>query len=145
MSNIDSIIAILGPPQSQNEKDGFAELAKKTNKTLEQVYIERVPDLVGKLDNRDIGGSSSLDQFFSDILGSSVLVYNAIPTYFEKKGVRYPTITISSANIVDENSASQIDLLTKVFRTEAAKSDLARKLGMYLGVEAVEVFVTYGS
>jgi len=145
MSNIDSIIAILGPPQSQNEKDRFAELAKKTNKTLEQVYIERVPDLVGKLDNRDIGGSSSLDQFFSDILGSSVLVYNAIPTYFEKKGVRYPAITISSENIVDENSASQIDLLTEVFRTEAAKSNLARKLGTYLGVEAVEVFVTYGS
>ena len=145
MSNIDSIIAILGPPQPQNEKDRFTELARKMNKTLEEVYVERVPGLVEKLDNRDIGGTSSLDQFFSEILGSSVFVYNPIPTYFEKKGVRYPTITISSANIVDENSASRIDLLTKVFRTEAAKSDLARKLGMYLGVEAVEVFVTYGS
>ena len=145
MSHIDYIMAILGPPQSQDEKDEFAELAEKSHKTLEQVYIERVPDLIEKLDHRDVSGSSNLDRFFSEILGASVLVRNPIPTYLEKKGLRHPAIMFSSADIVDENSTSQIELLTEAFRTEAAKSDLARKLGVYLGVEAVEVFITYGS
>jgi hypothetical protein len=74
-----------------------------------------------------------------------VSVRNPTPTYFEKKGARYPAITFSSADIFDENSAIQAELLTEVFRTEVAKSSLARKLGIHLSLEAVEVFVTYGS
>ncbi|TFH42312.1 MAG: hypothetical protein E4H01_13675, partial [Lysobacterales bacterium] len=89
MSHIDQIIVILGPPQSQEEQQRFAELAEKTSKTLEEVYIERLPDIVKNLDNRDVGGSSILDQFFSEILGSGILVRNPTPTYFEKKGARY--------------------------------------------------------
>jgi hypothetical protein len=143
MSRIDQIIVILGPPQSQEEQHRCAELAEKTNKTLEEIYIERLPSAVENLDNRDGGGSSNLDQFFSQILGCGILVRNPNPTYYEKKGVRYPAITISSTDIVDKNSVIQIEFLTEVFRTEAAKSSLARKLGMHLGVEAVEVFVTY--
>jgi hypothetical protein len=145
MSHIDQIIVILGPPQSQEEQHRFAELAVKTNKTLETVYIERLPEMVEDLANRDDGGSSKLDLFFSQILGSDIFVHNPTPTYFEKKGARHPAITFSSADIVDENSVSQIEILTEVFRTEAAKSSLARKLGIELGVAAVEVFVTYGA
>ena len=145
MTHIDQIIVILGPPQSQEEQNRFADLAEKTGKTLEEVYIERLPDIVENLDNRHVAGSSHLDRFFSEILGSNILVHNPTATYLEKKEARYPAITFSTADIVDENSASQIELLTEVFRTETAKSSLARKLGMHLSVEAVEVFVTYGS
>lgn len=145
MTHIDQIIVILGPPQSQSEKDRLAGTAEKTNKTLEDVYVERVPGIVENLDSRDAGGSSNLDRLFSEILGSRVSVRHPTPTYFEKKGARYPAIRFSSADIVDDNSEIQIELLTKVFRTEAAKSSLARKLGIHLNLEAVEVFVTYGS
>ncbi|MDH3509279.1 MAG: hypothetical protein OER85_00320 [Gammaproteobacteria bacterium] len=145
MSQIDQIIAILGPPQSQGEKDRLAGLAEKTNKTLEEIYVERVPGIVENLDSRDGSGPSNLDRLFSEILGYRVSVRNPTPTYFEKKGACYPAITFSSADIVDENSAIQAELLTEVFRTEAAKSSLARKLGIHLSLEAVEVFVTYGS
>ena len=145
MSHIDQIIVILGPPQSREEQHRFAELAERTNKTLEHVYIERVADIVGDLDAREADGSSKLDQFFSGILGSNVIVRNPTSTYFEKKGASYPAITFSCVDIVDENSTNQIELLTEIFRTEAAKSSLARELGMHLSLEAVEVFVTYGS
>jgi hypothetical protein len=145
MSHIDQIIVILGPPQSREEQHRFAQLAEKTSKTLEQVYIERVADIVEDLDAPEAGGSSKLDQFFSGILGSNVIVKNPIATYFEKKGASYPAITFSCADIVDDNSTNQIELITEIFRTETAKSSLARKLGMHLGLEAVEVFVTYGS
>jgi len=145
MSHIDQIIVILGPPQSRQEQTRLTRLSEETNKTLEVLYIERLPAIVDGLAQRDISGSSNLDQFFSEILGSNVLVRNPTATYFEKKGARYPAITFSSADIVDENSVSQIDSVTEVFRTEAAKSSLARKLGIHLGVEAAEVFVTYGS
>jgi len=145
MSNIDQIIVILGPPQSKEEQSRYAELAREADKTLEEVYIERLPYIVEKLDHRDIAGSSNLDQIFSEILGACVLVYNPTATYFEKKGARYPAITFSSADIIDEKSTSQVGLITDVFRSETAKSSLAQKLGMHLGVEAVEVFATYGS
>lgn len=143
MSSIDQIIAILGPPQAQAEKDRLASLAEKTGKTLEDIYIEHVPELVEALTRAEGNGISRLDRFFSEILGSEVLVRNPAPTYFEKKGVRHPAIMFTTADIVDEQSESQVERVSEEFRTEAAKSELARKLGVYLGVEAVEVFVTF--
>jgi hypothetical protein len=69
MSQIDQIIAILGPPQSQGEKNRLDGLAKKTKKTLEEIYVERVPGIVENLDSRDGSGPSNLDRLFSEILG----------------------------------------------------------------------------
>jgi len=144
MSSIDQIIAILGPPQSQAEKDRLAGLAEKTGQTIEDIYVENVPELVGALTAEDSDGEARLDRFFSEILGSSVFVRDPAATYFEKKGVRHPAIMFASADIVDQQSRSQVELVSEIFRTESAKSELARKIGMHLGLEAVEVFVTFG-
>jgi hypothetical protein len=143
MSAIDQIIAILGPPQSRAEQDSLAKLAENENKILEDLYVERVPALVDALTQTDEQGRARLDRFFSEIMGAEVLVRNPIPTFFEKKGKRHPAIMFTTVDIVDERSESQIDRVSEIFRTEAAKSELARKLGMDLRLEAVEVFVTF--
>lgn len=144
MSAIDQIIAILGPPQSRAEQDRLTRLAENENKSLEDVYVERVPELVDALTRTDKHGGARLDRFFSEILGAEVFVRKPVPTFFEKKGKRHPAIVFTTVDIVDQRSESQTECVSEVFRTEAAKSELARKLGMDLGVEAVEVFVTFG-
>lgn len=145
MSYIDYITIILGPPALQQEKDKLAALAEEAGKSVQDVYIERIDNMVEKLGGRIAGHVSELDRIFSQLLGCVVSVNDPVPTYFEKKENRYPAIGISTAEITDAKGSRLIETITEVFKRPDTNSNLAEKVGRCLGVEAARVFVTYGS
>lgn len=144
MSHIDTITVILGPPARQEEEDKLAVQAEKSGKSVQDEYIERISDIVGALDGRVAGQPSELDSIFSQLLGCAVSVNDPVPTYFEKKENRYPAIAISTAEISDAKGDRLTDTITEVFKHPDTNSNLAKKVGIRLGIESARVFVTYG-
>ena len=144
VSTIDQIIVILGPPQSAEDKTRLEERAKQEDLSVSDMSVARVPELIESLRQSGEDGSASLDRYFSQIVGTELTVLNPVATYYEKKGHRHPAITFATTEIVDRPSGRPLEQVSEAFRSEQAKSELARNIGMHLGLEAVEVFVTFG-
>ena len=119
MSTIDNITVILGPPAA----------------------LENVAELVDELTN----GSADLEQFFSELVGQPVRLKAASPTYFEKKGVRYPALMVSATDVVGADGKNLAQEVTAAFTRPETPSALAEHIGVRLGLESAKTFYTFGS
>ena len=145
MSNIDNITIVLGPPAAQDEKDRLAAEAESAGASIDDTYVARVADIVGELTARPNEEASDLDRFFSELMGLPVRLTETIPTYFEKKGKRYPAIMVDTKAVVDTDGNSLADEVTATFKNPETNAGLSERIGVRLGIESAKTFYTFGA
>lgn len=145
MSKIDNITVILGPPASQDEKSRLEADAETLGESLDDTYIARIPNIVDELTDNAEGQQNDLDRFFSELMGRAVHVVDPIPTWFEKKGKRYPAIMVMARNVVDTDGASLDDVVTETFTRPEPPAALAELIGTRLDLESAKTFFTFGA
>lgn len=143
MSTIDNITVILGPPASADEKARIAREAKAAGTSEDDTYISRIADIVQALTIGADDSPSDLDRFFSELTGRDARVTDPVPTWFEKKGKRYPAIMIAARNVVDLDGHSIADEVTAVFRKPDTPAALSERIGVRLGLESAKTFYTF--
>lgn len=145
MNTIDNITVILGPPADQNEKDRLAEEADAAGATIDDTYVARIAGIVADLTERADGAASDLDRFFSELMGRPVTLALTTPTYFEKKGDRYPAIMITATDVVDADGNSLEAEVTATFTRLETNAALAERIGVRLGLESAKTFYTFAA
>ncbi|MBT8440840.1 MAG: hypothetical protein KJO76_00530, partial [Gammaproteobacteria bacterium] len=81
----------------------------------------------------------------SELIGQEVSLRSATPTYFEKKGRRYPAIMVAAADVMSQSSESLEDEVTEVFTRPETPLALAERVGVRLGLESAKTFFTFGA
>ncbi len=145
MSSIDNITVILGLPAAQDEKNRLEAEAEAAGATVDDTYIARIPDIVAELTAPSDGAPSDLEKFFSELIGREVRLRETTPTYFEKKGSRYPAIMVAAKDIVDPEGDSLVAEVTATFTRPETPAALAERVGVRLGLESAKTFYTFGA
>jgi hypothetical protein len=145
MSRIDNITVILGPPAGQDEKDRLAAEAAAVGATVDDTYVARIAGIVAELTARCDDEPSELDRIFSDLLGGTVRLTGTTPTYFEKKGRRYPALAVATRDMVDAEGRILVNEITAIFRHPDTGAALAERIGIRLGLESAQTFCTFGA
>jgi hypothetical protein len=143
MSTIDNITVILGPPAEAADKVQLERDAAAAGASVDDTYIGRVAAFVGELSATANGAPSDLDRYFSELMDREVRVTQPVPTWFEKKGNRYPAIMIAARDVVDADGASVADAVTAAFLKPATPAALAQRIGVRLGLESAKTFYTF--
>ena len=144
MSTIDNITVILGPPASQDQKAQLEAEAAAAGNSLDDTYVSRIAGIVAELTERPGDTPSDLDRFFSELIGEEVTLRETTPTYFEKKGRRYPAIMVAASDIVDGAGRSMEREVTDTFNQPETAAALAERIGVRLGLESAKTFYTFG-
>lgn len=145
MSSIDNITVVLGPPAAKNEKDRLAAEAESAGATVDDTYVARIADIVDELTTRPNEQPSDLDRFFSELMGLPVRLTETVPTYFEKKGKRYPAIMVETKAVVDADGNSLQDEVTATFKKPDTSAALSERVGVRLGIESAKTFYTFAA
>ena len=145
MSVIDNITIILGPPASAAEKTRLAEEAEANGASFDDTYIARIAGIVAELTTRTDGNPSEIETFFCELLERPVQLQDTIPTWFEKKGQRYPAIMIAARDVIDMQGNSLEDAVTKIFMRPETPAKLAERIGVRLDLESAKTFYTFGT
>lgn len=145
MNTIDNITVILGPPAAQDEKDRLEAEAKASGDSLDDTYVSRIAGIVDELSRRTDGSPSDLDRFFSELIGRNVTLRSVTPTYFEKKGKRYPAIMVAAADVMNDSGESLERQVTEMFTRPETPLALAELVGVRLGLESAKTFYTFGA
>ncbi|MFQ5635259.1 MAG: hypothetical protein ACE5G3_08005 [Gammaproteobacteria bacterium] len=145
MNRIDNITVILGPPASHNEKERLAAEAEAAGASVDDIYVARIAGIVDELTARASDEPSVLDRFFSELMGRPVRLSETTPTYFEKKGKRYPAIMVAARDVVDTDGHSLEDEVTATFRKPDSNAALSERIGVRLGIESAKTFCTFGA
>lgn len=143
MSTIDNITVILGPPAAAADKEHLEREAAAAGASVDDTYIGRIAAIVGDLTAAPDGAPSDLDRYFSELMGREVRVTQPVPTWFEKKGDRYPAIMIAARDVVDADGASVADAVTAAFLQPETPAALAERIGVRLGLESAKTFYTF--
>ncbi|MFW2404830.1 MAG: hypothetical protein ACN4GT_08685 [Gammaproteobacteria bacterium] len=144
MSTIDNITVILGPPASQEQKDRLEAEAVAAGSSLDDTYVSRIAGIVEELTRRTDDAPSDLEKFFSELMGEDVTLRDTTPTFFEKKGRRYPAILVATADVVDMSGRSLQREVTEIFTRPETPAALAERIGTRLGLESAKTFYTFG-
>ncbi len=144
MGAIDFITVVVGPPESDQEKNRLSAVANKSGITFEALYIEQAPQRMEKFGHREAGAPSTWDSLFSAALGLTTSIDAPRVTYYEKKTVKYPALMFSADTLVDDAGNSVTDRATEVLRNMDHREALALEFGKALEVNWVRVFVTFG-
>jgi hypothetical protein len=145
VSNIDNITVILGLPASQDEKNRLEAEAEAAGATVDDTYVGRIADIVEELTARTHSTPSDLDKYFSELIGRDVRLLETTPTYFEKKGNRYPAIMVAARDVVDADGDSLVAEVTATFTQPEMPAALAERVGVRLGLESAKTFYTFGA
>lgn len=145
MSHIDNITVVLGPPAEQAEKDRLAAEAEASGATVDDAYVARIAGIVDQLTARPEENPSDLERFFTELMERPVRLTETTPTYFEKKGKRWPAIVVAAKDIVDADGNSLIDEVTATFKKPDTNSALAERVGVRLGIESAKTFYTFAA
>lgn len=145
MSTIDNITVILGPPAAAEDKAQLELEAEAAGASIDDTYVDRIAELVGELATAAGGAPSDLDRYFSELMGCEVRVTRPVPTWFEKKGKRYPAIMIPARDIVDADGTSVADAVTTAFLRPDMPAALAERIGVRLGLESAKTFYTFAA
>jgi hypothetical protein len=143
MSTIDNITVILGPPAAAADKAQLEREAATAGASVDDTYVGRIASIVGDLSATADGAPSDLDRYFSELMDREVRVKQPVPTWFEKKGNRYPAIMIAARDVVDADGASVADAVTAAFLQPETPSALAERIGVRLGLESAKTFYTF--
>lgn len=144
MGAIDFITVVVGPPESEKEKDQISATADQSGIGFEELYIEQAPQRLEKFGLRKEGAPSTWDCLFSTALGLTVSIDSPRITYYEKKTVKYPALMFSAETLVDHAGNSEKDRATEVLRNMDHREMLALEFGKSLELDWVRVFVTFG-
>lgn len=145
MSSIDNITVILGLPASQPEKDRLEAEAEAAGATVDDTYVARIADIVAELTTQTDDSPSDLEKYFSELIGRDVRLLETTPTYFEKKGNRYPAIMVAARDVVDADGDSLVEEVTATFTRPETPGALAERVGVRLGLESAKTFYTFGA
>ena len=146
MNTIDHITVILGPPASPEGRAKLAADAETLGESIDEAYIARIPDIVAELTSTNDGEEpSDLDRFLSELMGLEVDVLDPIPTWFEKKGKRYPAIMIVARNVIGPDGGSLENEVTATFTRPETPAALAERIGKRLDLESAKTFYTFGA
>lgn len=145
MSSIDNITVILGLPAAQDEKDRLEAEAEAAGATVDDTYVARISDIVAELTAQTDDTPSDLEKFFSELIGRDVRLRQTTPTYFEKKGNRYPAIMVAAKDVVDTDGDSLVEEVTATFTQPETPAALAERVGVRLGLESAKTFYTFGA
>ncbi len=141
MSQIDCITAILAIPAV--EETGELRDALPGDAVLEE-HFAVVAERFSRLNHSDGEQKSRIDEILEEFLGQAVASHRVDLTHYEKKGKVYPAIVFHTSGISTETGEPLADAITKRFREESARNDLASLLGPALSVDWVSVYTTFG-
>jgi hypothetical protein len=144
MSLIDNITVVLGPPASRDEKERLEQEAEAAGESVDGIYISRIAGIVAELTARTDGTPSDLDRFLSELMDEPVRLRETTPTWFEKKGKRYPAIMFAASDVLDANGNPLEDAVTSAFTKPDTPAGLSERIGVRLGLESAKTFFTFG-
>ena len=78
-------------------------------------------------------------------MGFPVSLNETIPTYFEKKGKRFPAIVVPAKDVVDVEGNSMAVEVTETFRKPETSAALSERIGVRLGIESAKTFYTFAA
>ncbi len=145
MSTIDNITVVLGPPAAQDEKDRLEAEARAAGHSIDDAYVSRIAGIVEYLTHSIDDSPSDLDRFFSELLDRDVTLRATTPTYFEKKGQRYPAIMVAASDVMNQSGESLERQVTEAFTRPETPLALAERVGVRLALESAKTFYTFGS
>lgn len=141
MSSIDCITAVLAIPAVEDE--GELRDARPGEAALD-AHFATLSERFSALNTPDDTGARPLDRLLGEFLDQPVSSHAVDFTYYEKKGLVYPALAFHTSGITSATGEPLVDLITRRFRDDAARYQLAELLGRALEVEWVSVFTTFG-
>ncbi|UCG73076.1 MAG: hypothetical protein JSV45_01405 [Chromatiales bacterium] len=142
MSPLDGITAVLAIPAV--EENSELRDARPGEAVLDD-YVKGLEDRFAAFTARDGDQPSGMDEAWSELLNEPVRVGRADFGIYEKKGLAYPAILMDPAQIAARDGSVLVDVITKRFRDDSTRAQLAELLGTRLGVDWVSIFTTFGA
>jgi hypothetical protein len=141
VSSIDCITAVLAIPAV--EEEGELRDARPGEAALDE-HFATLSERFSTLNTPGEAGIRPLDELLGGFLGQPVSSHAVDFTYYEKKGLVYPALAFHTAGITGTSGEPLVELITRRFRDDAARFELAELLGRALEVDWVSVFTTFG-
>ena len=140
MKQVSDLTFLVGPPGPDDLKRNIEGWAKNAGKSISELWVEYVHDVLGQFAQRESGqASSSLDEILSKILGASVHVDDPFMTYSFQSGERCPGMML----YMDKVRTADGRPLSVNWADPAIAESIGAVLGLVLKSEWVRSLVAY--